>query len=211
MCLVCACGCGQPDSDHGNPANITLSDLQAAADAQGITPEQAAANIVLTLANLGAGDDATDAAVKSLDTAAIRVVKATDERRYTLGLGYPAMRADKEVAADGFRDFVSESVLQDTAWTWMQKYRNVGLHHAEGTDYSGEVVESYLYRGPDWEVVSPVDGKTYVIKAGDWLVGTVWSEAAWPLVKRRLVNGYSPQGGARRAIPSPERLAELRS
>lgn len=183
-----------------------MPDLQAAADASGITPEQAAANIVLTLANVDAG-----AALKSFDTAAVNVIKTADERRYTLGLGYPAMRADAAKAADGFRDFVSEALLEKTAWEWMRKCRNVGLGHQDGTDYSGEVVESYLYRGPDWRVASPVDGKEYVIKSGDWLVGTVWSPETWPLIKQRLINGYSPQGGARRAIPSPERLAELRS
>ncbi len=141
----------------------------------------------------------------------IQVLKAVDERRFTLGLGYPAMRPDVGKAADGYRDFVSAEVLEKTAWEWMRKHRNVGLDHQEGTDYAGEVVESYLYRGPDWTVTSPVDGSTQVIKAGDWLVGVVWSERAWSLVKQGLVNGYSPQGGARRTTPSPERLTELRS
>ncbi|WP_433497555.1 hypothetical protein ACQP1K_21795 [Sphaerimonospora sp. CA-214678] len=43
MCL--SCGCGEPDDDHGNPANITRQDLRLAAEAAHISPEQAADNI----------------------------------------------------------------------------------------------------------------------------------------------------------------------
>ena len=143
-------------------------------------------------------------------TAGVQVLKTVDERRFTLGLGYPAMRPDVGKAADGFRDFVGHDALEKTAWEWTKSYRNVGLHHADGTDFSGDVVESYIYRGPDWEINSPVDGSPQVIKSGDWLVGVVWSEQAWPLVKQGLVNGWSPQGGARRSTPGPERLAQLR-
>lgn len=43
MCM--SCGCGEPNEDHGNPDNITLDDLKAAARAARIDPEQAADNI----------------------------------------------------------------------------------------------------------------------------------------------------------------------
>jgi hypothetical protein len=43
MCL--SCGCGAPNDDHGDPANITAQDLQSAAQAADISPEQAAENI----------------------------------------------------------------------------------------------------------------------------------------------------------------------
>lgn len=41
-CLTC--GCDQPHNEHGDPANITVEELQAAADAAGITIEEAWAN-----------------------------------------------------------------------------------------------------------------------------------------------------------------------
>lgn len=44
MCL--SCGCGVPNDDHGDPRNITMDDLKAAADAAGMDIEDAAANIV---------------------------------------------------------------------------------------------------------------------------------------------------------------------
>ncbi|HYJ61757.1 MAG TPA: hypothetical protein VE032_09880 [Actinomycetota bacterium] len=40
-----SCGCGQPNEEHGNPANITYDELQAAAQAAGIDAETAADNI----------------------------------------------------------------------------------------------------------------------------------------------------------------------
>ena len=50
MCL--SCGCGLPHEDHDNPANITYEDLRKAAEAEGITVEQAADNIKAGLANV---------------------------------------------------------------------------------------------------------------------------------------------------------------
>ena len=40
MCMKC--GCGKPNDDHGNKANITYDQLSAAADAAHTDPESAA-------------------------------------------------------------------------------------------------------------------------------------------------------------------------
>jgi Putative phage serine protease XkdF len=93
----------------------------------------------------------------------------------------------------------------------MSKHRNINLFHADDTLGHGNVVESYIYRGPDWKVPSPVDGKDYVIKSGDWLLGSTWDDYGWSLVKAGLVNGWSPEGGAQRDMkPSADKLASLR-
>jgi hypothetical protein len=152
-----------------------------------------------------------EGATKGADTdlAACRVIKAETERQYTLGLAYPAMAADKAVAADGHIDFVGEAALEKTAWDWMTKHRSIGLFHKSGTDGHATVVESYIYRGPDWKVEA--DGETYTIRKGDWLLGCVWDDFGWGLIKSGLIRGFSPQGSARRTTPTAERLAELRS
>lgn len=199
MCL--SCGCGHPKAAHADSRNITILDLRSAATAAGIDPHKAATNILTTLASMHTHDHL---AAKDMPDVAFGVVKTAGERRYTLGLAYPANRPDVGKAADGFRDFVSERVLEDAAWSYLRKGAGVGLHHAHGTDGHGTVVESYLYRGPDWRV-----GDT-VIKAGDWLLGVVWDEQTWPSVKSRELNGLSPQGKAARRTPSPESLAQLR-
>lgn len=43
MCL--SCGCGQPMESHGDPNNITMETIQRAADAAGISSDEAARNI----------------------------------------------------------------------------------------------------------------------------------------------------------------------
>lgn len=158
-----------------------------------------------------ASTDTDMAAVKS-ETVGLQVLKAQEERRYTLGLAYPAMVAPGR-GADHFNDFISEEALEKCAWEWMANRRSIGLFHQDRPELEGHatVVESYIYRGPDWHVVSPVDGSEVVIKAGDWLLATVWDEVGWELVKTRKVNGWSPEGGARRRVPTAERLAQLRS
>jgi hypothetical protein len=144
------------------------------------------------------------------DLVAVNVIKAQDERRYSLGIAYPAMRADKAVAADGHRDFVSAEALEKTAWQFL-KTGGVNMFHQDGTDGHAEIVESYIHRAPDWSFTSPVDNKEYVVKTGDWLLGCVWSEEGWQMVKAGMINGFSPEGGAKRVTPSAERLLELRS
>lgn len=44
MCMNC--GCGQPNNDHGDRRNITMNDLDQAAQAAGITREQAMQNMM---------------------------------------------------------------------------------------------------------------------------------------------------------------------
>jgi len=192
--MCCSCGCGDFDDQHGDRRHLTLDDIKGAAKAADISPEEAAENI------LGAVAKATKAA-----DVACQVVKTSEERRYTLGLAYGANLPDVGKAADGFQDFVGPEALEQAAWSYLRKGGGVGLGHAEGTEGHGTVVESYLYRGPDWNVGGQV------IKAGDWLIGCVWDEETWPLIKSGALTGFSPQGRARRRAPSPEALAALRS
>lgn len=140
---------------------------------------------------------------------ATRVFKAAPERRYTLALAYPALRPDRGVASDGFRDFATPEAVEDAAWAYLRKGAAVGLWHARGTENSGTCVESYVYRGPDWQIDSP-DGSQQVIKAGDWLVGVVWTPQAWDLIKSGRITGVSMQGTATRRKPDPATLAQLR-
>ncbi|HJX06619.1 MAG TPA: hypothetical protein VJ736_00985 [Actinomycetota bacterium] len=43
MCMTC--GCGEPNDDHGDKANITYDQLQSAAEAANIDAETAADNL----------------------------------------------------------------------------------------------------------------------------------------------------------------------
>lgn len=48
MCLTC--GCGELNADHGSPDHITYDDLKKAAEAAGITVEEATKNFDATVA-----------------------------------------------------------------------------------------------------------------------------------------------------------------
>jgi hypothetical protein len=136
------------------------------------------------------------------------VVKSDAAQTYTLCVAYPADKPDVAQAADGHRDFASKAALEDAAWTYLTKSPKVGLWHEQGTDGAGDVVESYIYRGPDW-TVSAADGSSQVIKSGDWLLGIRWSPETWPMVRDGQGRGVSMQGSAKRRAPSPEALAAL--
>lgn len=43
--MCASCGQGEPNDDHGNSANITLRDVERAADTAGISTVQAGENI----------------------------------------------------------------------------------------------------------------------------------------------------------------------
>lgn len=143
------------------------------------------------------------------------LAKADPELRYTLNVIYPADKADIAKAQDGHRDFASKDVVRKAAWDYMRNYRNVGMCHTPeqaagvGAELlqqgAAELVESFIYPGPDWE---PEPG--VVVKAGDWLGGFVWSPDAWELVKSGKIGGVSVEGKARRRKPSAGAVANLR-
>ena len=159
----------------------------------------------------GEGQPAAKAAAGTWDgeTIAGLLVKAEEERRFTLCVAYPADKSDVGTAQDGHRDFASKSAVENAAWNYMLKSRQVSLWHSEDTDGAGQVVESYIYRGPDW-AIKGADGTEVMVKSGDWLMGVQWSEQAWPLVKEGHVRGLSPEGKATRRKPSATAVAGLR-
>lgn len=139
------------------------------------------------------------------DTVETVVVKSVDERRYTLSMGYPAYSPDVAVARDGHLDFASDNEVEQAAWGYLAKGGEVGMHHADGTEGAGRIVESYIYRGPDWQVGEQV------IKSGDWLIGTIWSQSAWDAIKAGEIQGTSMQGTAKRKAPSPSDVAKVKA
>jgi hypothetical protein len=115
--------------------------------------------------------------------------------RYALGVAYQA-GYDSGIAkgADGFTDYVDAADLELAAWGFMQGNRSIGLYHQSGTTGHADVVESYIYRGPDWP---QPDGT--VVKAGDWLLAARFDEPTWREVEAGRITGWSPEGTATRS------------
>ena len=122
------------------------------------------------------------------------------EQRYVLGIAYQA-GVDERIAKglDGARDYFTPAELEKAAWSYLgEGGRQIGLQHMDGTLGQGRVVESYVYRGPDWPI-----GDDVVVKSGDWLVGAILDESAWQLYKAGKITGFSPQGVAKRRKATP--------
>lgn len=139
------------------------------------------------------------------------LLKAEEERRFTLCIAYPCNRADKATAADSHIDFAQADSIERAAWDYMLKHRKIGMDHRDGTDNAGDLVESSIHRGPDWSIKT-ADGNEYVVKEGDWVIGVVWPQNVWDdLIKTGRRRGVSMQGSAIRRTPDPGVLAMLRT
>jgi hypothetical protein len=120
------------------------------------------------------------------------------EDRFVLGLAYQAGRDPKiQRGQDKGRDYFTPDQLEKAAWSFLRHGPVTGLFHVDGTEGAATVVESSIYRGPDWRITGP-DGSVVVVKSGDWLVGAILDEPAWQLYKSGRITGWSPQGSARR-------------
>lgn len=121
----------------------------------------------------------------------------TEPQRFILGLAYAAGRDEKITKGlDEARDYFTDVELEKAAWSYLPNGAEVGAFHLSDTLGHAVVVESYIYRGPDWQV-----GDT-IIKAGDWLVGMILDDVAWSLAKAGKFTGLSPDGRGKRRKPS---------
>lgn len=123
---------------------------------------------------------------------------AVEEKRFVLGVAHPAGWSDKLVKGlDGHRDWMSPDTVEKAAWGHLTDGRQIGLRHRDGTVGAAQVVESYIWRGPDWSVTDTL-GHTQVIKSGDWVLGAILDEPTWQQYKAGEFLGWSVQGGGRR-------------
>lgn len=186
MCLSCGCvletgNQSLADDDHGDPRQITLSGLQAAADANGVPAMDVVAMLGATLAAITPDDDAD-------------VAKGT-EQQFVLGVAYQA-GPDPRIAkgVDGGRDYFEAAELEKACWSFALNGQEHGLFHVEGTTGAARSVENFINRHPVPWIVAP----DLIVRKGDWLQGLLLDDRAWALHKAGKINGLSPQGLARR-------------
>lgn len=131
---------------------------------------------------------------------AVMVYKAAggkDAQRYTLSVVYPASKREKP-EPDFHGDVMSEEELEKSAWGFMGKGQDrIGLMHRPGTGGAGKVVESYIWRGPEWKM-KDAGGMDQSVSPGDWVMGIVWSPEAWQAIQSGQLTGLSLQGAARK-------------
>src|SRR3989442_6446365 len=116
-------------------------------------------------------------------------------KHYTLSVVYPA----DEIDLHG--DTMTAEDLEKAAWAAGARRVGVGLMHRRGTEGAGTVVESYIYRGPDWPL-KDTSGQKQTIKGGDWVMGIRWADEAWKAIMDGQVTGLSLQGVAQKVAKS---------
>lgn len=206
MCLSCPC---KNYSQKHDAAAIDWADLQAAGDDAGITPHQAAWNIVRG-ARAMADSEPAEKTVESEVIDRFVVVKAQEEQRFLLMVGYSPNRMPRR-GADGFLDIASPETVEKACWRFMLNGAGAGLMHKAGGENAFKVVENYVYRNPEPWVMKATDGSTQTIHAGDWVIGALCSEQTWKDYRAGKYGSGSVQGGAKRDAPTPETLARQRS
>lgn len=124
-----------------------------------------------------------------------------EEQRFVLGAAYQPGRDPRiQRGQDGGRDYITEEELEKAAWSFLASGSPViGIGHLDGTAGAATVVESSVYRGPDWDI-----GNGIVITKGTWLIGAILDEHSWQQAKAGKLNGFSPQGVAKRRRAAKE-------
>jgi Putative phage serine protease XkdF len=188
MCLSCSCvlaGTGQPDDEHGDPDQITLADIVIASGLNNVDPAELVATIAASLQVAMPGP--------------AEVAKGQPEQKFVLGVAYQPGRDDRITkGVDGGRDFFTEAELEKACWSFMQSDQQHGMFHMPGTEGAAQPVENYIYRNPIPWVVPVPGGDPVVVRKGTWVLGAILDDPAWDLAKQGKVNGWSPQGVARR-------------
>lgn len=201
ICL--SCGCGSYGAKH-NPTSIDWADLTAAAENADITPERAAENILHGAHHMLGKSDHDHHEQVARGT----VLKENPEQRFVLMVLYSPNRMPHR-GADRKIDVVAPDVLEKACWRFTDNGLKVGLFHEPGHEGAAKCVENYIYRNPAPWVIEGPDGRTQVIKQGDWLGGFILDEPTWGMYKSGLIGGASPQGTAGRKPASAETLARV--
>ena len=114
------------------------------------------------------------------------VARVADEPlRFCLGIAYqagPTPGSPRVLTADGifFTAAELEKAGMDVRFENSQQIFVGDLYHVDGTEGAAQVVESYIYRGPDWDL-----GDGIVAKSGDWLVGAILDDRAHGICTRQ--------------------------
>ncbi len=126
--------------------------------------------------------------------------KNTDQR-YTLGVVYAPDVLDTD------EEFAKAETIEKAAWDFMSDLqKDTGVYvdqdglddgHKQVRKRVGTIVESYVA-----PVDMEIDGET--VTKGTWLLGVVWNEDMFKLVKSGERTGLSMYGRATRVAGDPE-------
>lgn len=140
--------------------------------------------------------DVYDADGRYVGVAKAGDITPAEPQRFVLGVAYaPGKRPEIARGQDGGRDYFTEAELEKAAWSYLASGNpQIGIGHVDGTTGAATVVESYVYRNEQpWDI-----GNGITVTKGTWLIGAILDPKSWELAQAGKLNGFSPQGTARR-------------
>jgi DNA adenine methylase len=120
----------------------------------------------------------------------VRICKAdaNGEERYVLGVVLEPQ--DPDHLRDSQGDVYTAETIRQTAYLFMEEYRNIGLQHSGLINDQVKILESWIQRED-----TTIGGQT--VKAGTWLMAVrVLDDELWAAVKDGRITGFSIGGTA---------------
>lgn len=134
------------------------------------------------------------------------VVKQVEEQKFTLGPWYVPN------ALDAHEEWTDPDELQSALWDYVKKgNREIRLQHIKDTR-AGEWVEAMTLPFPmDCPLINPDTGQITkrTFPAGTVMLGVVWDDWAWDMVKAGQIRGYSIGGSSERREEEPPIYVDL--
>lgn len=134
------------------------------------------------------------------------VIKAVEERRFTLGPWYVPN------SLDAHDEWTDPDELQAALWDYVKKgNREIRLQHTPNTR-AGEWVEAMTLPFPmEAALVDPASGAVTrrTFPPGTVMLGVQWDDWAWEMVKKGQIRGYSIGGSAERADEEPPMYVDV--
>ncbi len=122
-----------------------------------------------------------------------RVTKSDDDRRLAFGWASVSMRVDGELIEDFQKDIVEPEVLENSAYNFVEFYREGGEMHERGG--AAVLVESVVFTEEKMKAMGIPEG---TLPVGWWIGFKVTDQEVWERVKDGTYPMFSVEGTAQR-------------
>lgn len=128
----------------------------------------------------------------------VTITKKDDEKQYAFGWAKIAVTVDGEQLVDRQEDLVASEDLEETAYKFVEFYREAGEMHERGG--AGILIESIVFTSEKMRVMGIPEG---TLPEGWWVGFHITDADVWEKVKDGTYSMFSIEGRARR-VPIEE-------
>lgn len=132
----------------------------------------------------------------------VTITKKDDEKQYAFGWAKIAVTVDGEQLVDRQEDLVASEDLEETAYKFVEFYREAGEMHERGG--AGILIESIVFTAEKMRVMGIPEG---TLPEGWWVGFHITDADVWEKVKDGTYSMFSIEGRARR-VPIEEEGGE---